>query len=188
MNTHKFYPYIVFFCIIFKFSLGLSSYSNKAFHAYLKSIRQKNVPTIRIKNALKLSNAIFLDTRGKPEYLVSHISNAIHVGYRNFNIASVSNIPKDFVIVTYCSMGARSQKVSKILLKNGYSQVYSLYGGIFLWINENRQLWDGFEVTQSIHPYNTFWGAWLIHGDRTFKPKIDIIESEPPQYKFRVFE
>ena len=58
-------------------------------------------------------NVTFFDAREPREYDVSHIENALLVGYNHFDINTVKNIPKDKKIIVYCSMGYRSEKITK---------------------------------------------------------------------------
>ncbi len=118
----------------------------------------------------KQANTVFLDTREREEYEVSHIENALFVGYKDIDLSEVLKLPKDTSIIVYCSVGYRSGKVTKDLLDEGYTNVLNLYGGIFEWSNQQRTLVDmNGQVTQNIHPYNERWGKWLTNGVKSYE-------------------
>ena len=81
---------------------------------------------------------ILLDTREKKEYEISHIPGAIWVGYNNFKLKRVKEIAKDTKIVTYCSVGYRSERIGEKLQKAGFTDVSNLKGSIFKWVNEGK--------------------------------------------------
>lgn len=125
-------------------------------------------PTISIKDAyhkIGQENVYFLDTRAANEFEVSHIKNAIRVGYDNFSLTSVKDIPKNAEIIVYCSIGARSQDIGEKLKKAGYSNVVNLYGGLFHWANRSYPMVDHKNTrTTRIHGYSKDWGKWITKG------------------------
>ena len=75
--------------------------------------------------------AIVIDVRNKREYNEQHIDRSINIPEYELNKKFVNFIKsKDTSIILYCSTGERSYKALKKLRKLGYTQVYSLYGGI----------------------------------------------------------
>ena len=110
------------------------SYSQKTVPEVLKKYNNQSIPYVSV-NTLALSNSqsIVLDAREIKEYRVSHIKNAIHVGYDDFDIKSVqTKIPnKDSKIIVYCSIGIRSEDIAEKLKKVGYTHVLNLYGGLY---------------------------------------------------------
>jgi rhodanese-related sulfurtransferase len=103
-----------------------------------------------------------LDAREKSEYETSHIKGARFIGYDDFKISLVKDIPKDSKVYVYCSIGYRSEKIGEKLQKDGFKNVSNLYGGIFNWANsgfpiENK---EG-QPTKEVHGYNKKWSKWL---------------------------
>jgi 3-mercaptopyruvate sulfurtransferase SseA len=79
----------------------------------------------------------------------------------------MSSIPKDTEIIVYCSVGFRSGSVAKKLIKNGYTNVLNLYGGLFEWSNQELPLVDNDgKPTLKIHTYNKKWGKWVEKGEK----------------------
>lgn len=138
-----------------------------AYKALLKSTYDQNFDLVYPEQKELINNAIVLDTREANEFEVSHLKGAQWVGYETFDISSVNGIPKDSTIVVYCSIGARSQEIGKILKQNGFSKVYNLYGGIFHWVNENNPVFQADTLpTNKVHTYNKMWGIWLNKGEK----------------------
>jgi rhodanese-related sulfurtransferase len=107
---------------------------------------------------------IIFDAREKAEFDVSHIPDAIYLGYSDFNAGSIKNIPKEKNIVIYCSIGYRSEKIGEKLLRLGYKNVYNLYGSIFEWANEKYPLvGSNGKTTDRVHGYNKSWSKWVTN-------------------------
>jgi rhodanese-related sulfurtransferase len=160
---------LVFLLLLSNLSFG-QFVQSKLFNAMLKTLLAHNVKEISAKEARKDSLAVFLDTREKREYEVSHIKNAVWSGYDDFNINRLKGIPKNQKIIIYCSIGYRSEKITNKLLKAGYTDVVNLVGGIFEWKNLGYPIVDnnGKEINQ-VHAYNKVWGIWLNKGDKVYK-------------------
>jgi rhodanese-related sulfurtransferase len=115
-------------------------------------------------------NIYILDTREEEEYLVSHIPGAIPVGFNQFESTVFDSIPKDASLITYCSVGYRSEKIGKRLEKMGYSNVRNLYGGIFAWKNAGMSVVSpSGETTDSVHTYNRSWSLFLEEGIKVYE-------------------
>ena len=114
-------------------------------------------------------NLVILDAREKEEYDISHLQNAIWVGYDGFNLENLK-IGTDKEIVVYCSVGYRSEKIGKKLENAGYKNVSNLHGGIFDWVNHGYPIVDDKEKsTVKIHPYSNSWGKWLTKGEKAYE-------------------
>jgi rhodanese-related sulfurtransferase len=106
----------------------------------VKKLYRNSVPVVR--NAQVSTRATLLDTREREEFNVSHLPRARWVGYDDFDLKRVANIPKTDTIIVYCSIGYRSERIGEKLKKAGYTNVYNLYGGIFQWKNATMALWS----------------------------------------------
>ncbi len=115
-------------------------------------------------------NIILLDAREQEEYNVSHLPGALHIGYDNINQQLLQRLPKNKIIVVYCSVGVRSERIGEKLLDAGFTKVYNLYGGIFDWINNGYVVYDKQnQPTEKVHPYNEKWGVWLQKGIKAYE-------------------
>lgn len=78
---------------------------------------------------------VVLDTRNDYEYEVGTFENAVKMDlkhFRNFPQA-LKNLPetmKSKTIVTFCTGGIRCEKAAAFMIKEGFTQVYQLDGGI----------------------------------------------------------
>jgi len=109
---------------------------------------------------------VLLDTRELAEFQTSHIPNAIWVGYDDFSADRIPNLSKETRIVTYCSVGYRSERIGEKLQELGYNNVYNLKGSIFQWVNEKRTIVDQYgKPTNKVHGFNKKWSKWVRHGE-----------------------
>lgn len=142
-----------------------------SFEVMIDSVLQKSVPFITSDDLLvTYEQYTILDTREITEYNVSHLKNAIHVGYDEFKVKDISKtLSKKYPLVVYCSIGYRSEKVAEKLIKKGYT-VYNLYGGIFHWKNTKKTVIDSSGVsTNKVHCYNKEWSKWLTNGEKIYE-------------------
>jgi len=70
------------------------------------------------------SGAVILDVRTKGEYQSGHIKNSINIPIDNLQ-QNIKKLNKDKAIITCCASGARSASARKMLLSNGFEQVYN---------------------------------------------------------------
>lgn len=85
------------------------------------------------------SELVFLDVRSTGEFnqvtsKIGRFENAINIPISEVRdrIDELESY-KDREIIVYCSISARSPRVSKILADNGFSEIRNLLGGLNLW-------------------------------------------------------
>lgn len=158
----------IFFLFIF---INSVSFSQNKLDKLFNKFNKNKVPYISV-DTLVITKAILLDARETKEYNVSHLKNAICVGYDYFDIQkTVEKLPKDksTKIVVYCSLGIRSEIVAHKLIKESYTNVYNLYGGILEWKNNNFQVVDTLgNETEKVHTFNKDWSKWLKKGKTVY--------------------
>ena len=95
---------------------------NEAFSQMLIELLAHNVTEVTVVEILenKKVNYVFLDAREQKEYEISHLKDAIWVGYDDFSKKRIKHISKDTTILVYCSIGARSENIGERLKKMGY--------------------------------------------------------------------
>ena len=145
-------------------------FAQTAIDSVLKVSNNQSVEYI-LHNELKITDSIvLLDTREKKEFQVSHLKNAVWVGYTNFNANKLKKITsKDTPIIVYCSIGVRSEDIGEKLLELGYTNVQNLYGGIFEWKNNNLPVYKNKNIkTQKVHAFDQEWGKLLIKGEKVY--------------------
>ena len=145
---------------------------NPKFEQRIEQLIDHSVPTItcsRLEQKLETPNLVLLDAREPNEFATSHLEGAQWVGYNTFNQKNVKDVPKDAIVVVYCSVGYRSEKIGEQLKKMGYKRVYNLYGGIFEWTNQSLPLVNEKEKpTEKVHAYDKDWGRWLEKGKKVY--------------------
>ncbi len=161
----------LFILLIFAFLQGCTAQvpegkialDNPAFDQKVTSLLSFSVPLMDTdKLAKNREGYTILDAREKEEFDVSHIEGAQYIGYKNFDFSTLENIDKTQPIVVYCSIGYRSEKIGKKLQKEGFTEVYNLYGSLFEWVNDGYELVNiKGEPTKNIHTYNRNWSKWV---------------------------
>ena len=166
------YNMIQKFLFISFIAVSLNGFGQPSIAEVLNKFNEHSVPYIHVEALSRLETPpILLDTREKAEYDVSHLDKAIHVGFDDFEISKVVNRIQDKtkMIVVYCSIGVRSERIGEKLLAEGYTTVYNLYGGIFEWINKDQNVYTNAQQrTTKIHPYSKTWGAYVLKGIKVY--------------------
>ena len=148
----------------------LAQTTSKAYGAMLETMYKKSVPLVTVAELKKIPNLVLLDTRTKAEYDVSHLPNARWVGYDDFELKRVEDVPRQANVVLYCSVGYRSERVGEKLLTAGYQNVHNLYGSLFEWVNQGNPVVDKRErPTLRVHAYSRLWGVWLQRGEKVYE-------------------
>jgi len=167
---------IILYILLILFATQFSAAQEKepeTLSELLKMYNERSVPYISVQElAMPKTDAYILDAREMKEYEVSHLKDAIYVGYDFFELDSIQQkLPnRDSQIVVYCSIGIRSEDVAEKLKKAGYTNVFNLYGGIFEWKNNNFTIYDSKEKeTDRVHTFNEDWSKWLNKGEKVFE-------------------
>ncbi|NBB19967.1 rhodanese-like domain-containing protein [Runella sp. CRIBMP] len=144
---------------------------SRAYKMMLEGMYKHTVPTVSCKELKKeQSQVVLLDTRTKREFEVSHLPEARWVGYEEFDLKKVENLPKNTPIVVYCTVGVRSERIGERLKAAGFQNVRNLYGSIFEWVNQENSVVDTQgKPTQKVHAYSRSWGIWLNKGEKVYE-------------------
>ena len=148
-----------FLILILMMPLVVACQDHKDFDAMAVDMGGEIVPLIHPDSIP--AGAIFVDIREDKEYNVSHIPGAMT--QEEFENAAVS---ADTPIILYCSVGYRSGKYGEKLVEMGLDNVYNLYGGIFKWTNDGKELVDEKGTTERVHTYDKKWGKWVTKGEK----------------------
>jgi rhodanese-related sulfurtransferase len=169
MNIKVFHIMILVVSLLSPEAIAQKKVGNGNFNTLLKVMLKHDVNEVTVAAAAIKKNVIFLDARERNEYVVSHIKNAVYVGYDDFNLSRLVNVPKGSEIIVYCSIGKRSESITQKLSKVGYGNVSNLYGGIFEWVNQGNSVVDvNNKQTNKTHAYSKFWGQWLDKGEKVY--------------------
>ena len=151
------------------FSVSLNGQSIKKL---LKKHNTESVEYAYVDKTKANSDVILLDARELKEFNVSHIKNAIHVGYDHFNLEKTTTklTDKNATVIVYCSVGIRSEDIAEKLQKAGYKNVFNLFGGIFEWKNKRNTVVDSNNnPTEKVHTFSKEWSKWLKKGVKVYE-------------------
>lgn len=83
-------------------------------------------------------NAIILDVRNESEYKTGHLLNSRSMPVNNLaeRMHEIDKF-KDKEVVVYCDNGMRSSRAIAKLKKSGFTQLFSLAGGLVAWEKAN---------------------------------------------------
>lgn len=119
--------YISGLAIIFLLTLS-SAFSQTKLNGESFSERLKNTP-----------NAQLVDVRTAEEYGAGHLPNARNVDFRkNDFLQQMESLDKNEPVMIYCLGGGRSAEAAKLLVAQGFKEVYDLEGGYMRWTVEKR--------------------------------------------------
>ncbi|MCO6482518.1 MAG: rhodanese-like domain-containing protein [Flavobacteriales bacterium] len=84
--------------------------------------------------AMMKQEAVVIDLRPWEIYADEHIEGAVDVDWEGGNLMKyLAGTDKDRTILLYCGSGYRSGQAKESLIKEGYTHVYDLKGGIETW-------------------------------------------------------
>lgn len=106
------------------------------YEEYCNPVQEKEITPAQLAGKLAEGEKfVLVDVREPHEWNAGHIAGAKHIP-----LAQVPNrldeIPKDAEVVMLCRSGARSANAQQFLLRNGYSRVKNLVGGMMRWARE----------------------------------------------------
>lgn len=90
----------------------------------------------------KQANVYLLDVRTPAEFLQIRLNGA-HLIPIDQLVNRLDEIPRYRPILVYCAVGSRSAQVVSYLVRNGYSEVYNMYGGIYSWAKRGYPVLTG---------------------------------------------
>jgi phage shock protein E len=107
----------------------------------------RGIKHMNVENAQELVKDLavtILDVRSPEEFAQGHLQKArlIPVGEIANRIGELSSL-KDKKILVYCHAGNRSAVASRILMKNGFTSVENLDGGITAWTARGNKIVKG---------------------------------------------
>jgi phage shock protein E len=105
------------------------------------SLKVKSLPPAEFQSAyLASGNALLFDVREYFEYKKSRIKNAINLPSSANMETETDTISKQQDLFFYCTTGFRSKRVAKYFFEKGFTNLYSLDGGINAWKKEKMEV------------------------------------------------
>ena len=102
------------------------------------------VHEISIDTAYQLyqDKVAFLDVRTPAEWNAAHVPGSTLLPLEDLE-ERAGELPRDLELVVYCRSGNRSAEAARILLEAGFSDVYSMDGGLSDWIEAGYEVDPG---------------------------------------------
>ena len=151
------------------FSSHAQEVGSKAYDIMLQGLLSHSVKEVSVNEVKDKKEVVFVDARERKEFEISHIKDAIFVGYDSLDLNPMEKVGKNKELIVYCSVGYRSEKVSEKLEKMGFKNVSNLYGGIFEWKNQGLPLVTiENKTTEEVHAFSKVWGIWLNKGKKVY--------------------
>lgn len=82
---------------------------------------------------------VLIDVREPEEFEAGHVAGSVLIPQADI-ATRLEEIPRDRPVVAVCRSGSRSLRAAQFLKQMGYSQVFSLHGGVEAWEQAGRPL------------------------------------------------
>lgn len=117
-----------------------------------ENILDGRMKVIDWSDLLKLDtrDVVFLDVRTPEENKLGAIEGAVNIPVDDLR-ARIKEVPKNKKIVAYCGVGLRAYIACRILMQNGFDEVYNLSGGyktyeLAMQKQDNGDIFDGYRI------------------------------------------
>jgi len=105
-------------------------------------------------------NPQIVDARTSEEFALNHIEGAVNFNLQSENYTqSVAKLDKSKPVFIYSIGAGRSVALEKELLKKGFSEAYSLEGGIANWIGNGKPFYSNLKSKLSLTEFNKIIAA-----------------------------
>lgn len=113
-------------------------------------ITGKRLKPKQFLEAMKDENVLLIDVRNDYEYDIGHFKNAVRPDVKNFKqfpqwAKNNKDLLKDKKILAYCTGGVRCEKFSGFLVREGFTNVNQLKGGIIAYAKHPDTRGSNFE-------------------------------------------
>lgn len=99
-------------------------------------------------------NRQIIDARSPEEFVLNHIEGAVNFNLQTANYTKhVDALDKSKPVFIYSIGAGRSNALAKELLKNGFSEVHDLEGGIANWIGSGKPFYTNLKSKLSLSEY-----------------------------------
>jgi phage shock protein E len=119
--------------------------ANASNHAFPAQNPEDKISRIQADEAKKLvaeEKAVIIDVRGTEAYKQTHIKGSLDVPLRKLEAGDFAGLPKDKMIIAYCTCGAEqtSSRAAVLLEKAGFKSTSALLGGLSAWQSAGGQV------------------------------------------------
>jgi rhodanese-related sulfurtransferase len=116
--------------------------STPAFPAQNLEDKISRIKADEAKRLVAEDKAIIIDVRGTDAYKLTHIKGSLDVPLKKLEAGDFTGLPKDKVIIAYCTCGAEqtSSRAAVLLEKAGFKNAAALLGGLHAWESAGGQV------------------------------------------------
>ena len=160
-NVRQCFLFIILFTLNYNKKMEIHSYLTPHVQSFtLDGVNHTSV--VDAYKALIEAKVVLVDVREDEELDIAsfNVPNALHFPLSNI-LDIYQNIPKDKEIIVACNHGIRSVKVVNLLHRQGWTNVYSLDGGLIEWSRNNLPL----NIKPHQHPSSGSCGCSCNGGD-----------------------
>lgn len=94
-----------------------------------------NISVDEATNMIEKGNVVILDVRTEEEYASGHIPGAMLLPLQQLQ-ERMNELKKDETYIVVCRSGNRSAQASELLVKEGFTNIYNMTGGMNEWKGE----------------------------------------------------
>ena len=179
MKTDKKPLFLFFGIILINYVILPSAYAGDftAIHEELRTeysdITMINVDDAydMLHNSAEQNSAItLLDVRARKEYAVSHIQGAHNAVSLRYAKKILAGVDKSQPIVVYCATGYRSGDMTRLLQREGYTNVVNVEGSIFEWVDKDYPVYQNDKQVKKVHPVDRNNGKYLRKDYHSYSP------------------
>jgi rhodanese-related sulfurtransferase len=96
--------------------------------------RGAKVSQLQATQMMNQGKTLVLDVRDAAEFATGHLQNAKHIPLNELSTRLKElEKSKSNTVITVCERGVRSASAAALLTKQGFTQVFSLEGGVAAW-------------------------------------------------------
>jgi rhodanese-related sulfurtransferase len=118
---------------LFLFGIALLSGAALLWPVLTKRAGGASLTTVQATQMINKDNAALLDVRSADEFARGHVAQAKNVPLESLESTPDSAGKKDKPVILMCQNGQKAGKAAAILRKAGFTQVFSLQGGLAGW-------------------------------------------------------
>jgi rhodanese-related sulfurtransferase len=128
-------------CILILFSGCLGQSSTQKYN-YAEEQNPNKITQSQLSELIRNEGDLLLiDVRSEGEYNIGHLPGAIVIPYHEFETRYEEILDfKDKEVVVYCHVGGMGDHAGRVLIKNGFTNVKNLEGGIAQWRNTGGKI------------------------------------------------
>jgi rhodanese-related sulfurtransferase len=98
-------------------------------------VKFNSITAGQAKELIASEDIYILDVRSEEGYSDGHIQNAKNIPLKGLE-GRLSELEKNNKYLIVCKTGKTSEEASKLLVKNGYTNIYNLAGGMDNWTGD----------------------------------------------------